>query len=243
MLVYTNLISELEHSFGLIKICNILPLKYPYEVTYQKETKSYTVATNQSFLKIHWKIELFLLTLSSVLGFLRMYLETQNVFDRFTTAYFSGFSLFLVLTGMFQKREAKSFAQFLNELGEFEKRHGLLNLPKISCKTVTIACNQLSQAMFNQAFLYSFSCALFPTVAWNVIPTAIYNVLPKKFSGALFGNQWFYLGIVEVPKRVLIFLYLYITNKVLTNFATINVVINLLISTYCLNATLRVVKR
>lgn len=239
MLVYANLISELEHSLQLIRKGNILPLKYAYNLTYSKESGEYTLAVNKPFLRSHWKVELFLLSFSTFLGCCRVHFEQQAPSDRFTTTYFSGFSLFLVFTGIFQKHEAVNFAEFLTQLGAFERRHGIHKLRCNTSKLVVAACKQLSSSLFSQAIFYSLSCALFPKVAWNIIPTGIYRMFPNYQN----GNSQQLVMTMDVVRRILIFLYLYVTNRVLTNFATINVVIHLLISTFSLNTSLQVVSR
>ncbi len=207
------------------------------------------LSVNPSFLKIDWLYQCLLLALAATLGIFKACFESESIFDRFVIMFFVLCAIMFIVTTYFHKKEAQNFCGFVNRLILFEagifdnfsnnqyyKSECLYWTKDKTRMLVKHVAKLVTLALRSHSMLHELSYAIVPSVSWNLVPFAIFNYPSTNFD--TFPLQMF----AQLTKRVVLFFYLYVTLRVFTNCVTINMVINMLIPTFCLSASLKVLK-
>ncbi len=236
MLLQTGIIRKMSQVIGIVGSWNIIPMQYPYQLYHKSKNRSYKFGVNPLYLKSHWILHCFVFLIAGILGSFRAILDATTVFDKAAVLFFVYFSIMFILTTCFHKVEAINFSNFLNQLIKFETGNTFRKFSNIQvptktdrhCQLVSFVSRLFSIALLVHSILYALSCGIMPEVPWNMVPSKIYQVTSSVSDEAL--------------KRCLLTLYLYITMRVFSNSATINIVINFFIPTYWFCSSLKVLQ-
>lgn len=247
MFLVTNLISELASTLQILPRWNLLPLSYPYYLKkrgrYGNPATNYKFQANKKFYEHDWKVHILVFGVGSLFGLVRIKLDSHSVFERSVNVFICLANILIAFTVAFHGLHAESFSNFLNQLQKFEADHiasgkddyigtKMFWLTHSSCRLVCIVCKVFRVGHILDSVLLSMSSAAFPTVAWNLIPSIVYIFTPGHFQVG--GN----FSVDEIIRRIFILIYHYSAWRTLCNFASINIIINLLISTFGLNCCL-----
>lgn len=261
MLIATNLISEVELALFLISKWNFLPVKYPYKLYVKRFNNIYQFAANPQFIGGNWRWSFLILLFCAGLGTIKIKLELQSTLDAFACFFVTLAAYLVAFTVLFHYRHAKDFVEFLNELINLENRH-LDRVPPppknwqrhfqkpteqqtsqyyvASSQLVALTCSFFSVVHILESIMFAASCALFPGAPWNVFLLLVNNFILHPIT-IIFGGMTDFAA--QLWRRSCIFLLYYVSIKIFLNFATINIVINLLASNFCLNSALTAFQR
>lgn len=238
MLLSTNLVTVTKHLLLMISHCNLLPLQYPFQFSFDPTLKQYRFTSNLSFRKRHWIYQCLLLMLAFLIGTIRAQTESKSIFDKITTLFFPWFGVYYAAVVCFYKFEASHFCEFLNQVLTFETDGGL---PKTHEKTYNWKDDKArafvsritrigTVSLFSHSVMYSLSCAYDPLVPWSIMPNSFLNVFCGKKECSI---------TTEIFRRLFLFIYSYITMKLMVNLAAMIILLSLLIPTFCIFACLK----
>ncbi len=120
----------------------------------------------------------------------------------------------------------------------------MLNAYKPSFKLINSKTTQLVKMCFKlyvlalqtHAIVHAFTTALDPTVPWNLLPISISSLIPT--------SSEYYLNLPLIfLRRILIFIYIYVSMKIYSDIAITNNMVNLFIPTFCFTTCLKVVQK
>lgn len=232
MLAATNFVGNLQHILRRMQKLNIIPLQYPYIITYCRKQQSYNFQTNTSFLNFHWKIHFAILYSAVCLSCVSFHLDRKSLYERFTLLTYIVFCAVIGVTVIYHKYQGKHLSNFYNLFAKYEKGNNY-NVNNSSRNLIALACQLFSLGTFLEAVFFSTSCALFPSVPWNPIPSFIWtSTLQSKIVPKLITSELFLII------RILIFVYVYIVMRSFTNFALLDIVLNLLVPNFCFDYAL-----
>lgn len=248
MLVHTNLISDIKIIFNVLKTWNIFPLACPYsldESPVLSEVLKYNFQVNKVYLRFYWKFHLLSLVLSSSLAAINIPLNSnRSIFDIGIYAFFSIVCALMAATVCFHHQNATRFIAFLNQLLRFEANHCknkwavLKKNPNLdtSCLWVSYACRFFSIGHFLHCLIFGLACVLFPHASWNILSFAYEGI-------SLWSDNTEIKVIMVLALRLVIFMYNYISMRVFMDLATVNILLNLLISNFSIHFALRIFQR
>lgn len=241
MLLCTNLINDIRIVFCVVKRWNLFPITYPYLLKVpMRNSLSFQVLVHEKFANYNWILQELLFLLLTIFGILRIFYDCPTIFHKVTVLFFVYFGIEWMILTRFQKTTCYQLSLFLNQLMSFEIHNvGFDNWKTeqnfwkkdVSTQVVSAVSKIFTFALVNHSFCYSLSCAVFPNVSWNIIPSFVMKSIPElNFATVL-------------VKRVTIWYYLYVSMRLFTNLPAINVMVNLLIPTFCLGSALRFLQR
>lgn len=233
MLVFTNLLEEVSKCLKLVSICNFPPLAYPYEIRIEEDF--YKISVHRSFLSTSWKIH-FPVALSAIIFlFTHILIDPVSLFEICALVALVLLYILIFLSIPFQFLKSQDFAALLSQFSSFEERYafggtGIQRLAASKKKSVIkLACRFYSFVFFMNGFSFAIACVIFPNLPWNYLPAAFLKDC-KDFTDCA----------IKTP---LVFIYAFVATRVYMNYASINVIINLLIPTYCFCSSLELLKR
>lgn len=246
MLIETNLISEIEKIFKLLRKWNVFPLYCPYalESTILPNGLSYKFRVKPKFLQFYGKIHLLSLLLAASVALLNIKLNARrSIFDLGVNKFFSFICICMAGTAYFHCCHAKHFAAFLNQILVFESNHVNREWAVVkrhrfgsSLFWVSHACRLFSTGHMFHSVVFALSCVLFPKASWNIWSFA-YQRIPQL---CLERNQELF---VRICARVCIFLYNIFAVRIFMDLGTINILFNLLISNFSIHSALQIFQR
>lgn len=224
-----------------IQSCNLFPFTYPYILKSRQDNPlPYFVTVNKKFTHYNWIVHQLIFLLAVILGMLRVSLDCSTIFEKLTVLFFVYFGMDWMVVTWFQKDTCNQLSIFINQLINFEIRNvssDNLNKEKEIWRKdttrviVSAASKVLVCALLNHSVCYSLSCAVFPNVSWNIIPSFVTDNSPDS-------------SVVTIlVKRLVVWYYLYVSMRLFTNIPGLNIVVNLLIPTFCLDGTMRFLQR
>lgn len=223
MLAFTNLLKEITRCLYLVNALNFPPLAYPFKI--KIESKIYHLSVSSVFLKRNWKVHFLILELCILLLLARFHFDRKSVFDTCVFVSLNLLTILLQLSIIFHFLKAHDFAYLINQFCDFENRFVFADsrVPQTKFNRsilIRFVCRWFSVAFFTYPFLYATACALFPRQPWNYLPSLVY------------GKCSFSTDCLV--QKLATYFYAYVSMRVFTNYALINVLFNLLIPTYCL---------
>ncbi len=250
MLICTNLIYDLQGICRILGSRNLLPFHFPYQLSINKVENIFNFSVHPAFLKHDWLYQVLLLALAAILGSYKAYFEITSLFDRFVILFFVFFAIVFIITVCFHKKEAKNVCSFFNHLVLFEGKifdnysnnlyyqfESLYWKNDKTLKVVHYMCKIMTCSLQVQSLVQSLSCAVIPNVSWNLVPLAVFNYFAITTDKCLVNVAF------ELFKRVVLFLYSYVTLRLYTNYAATNMLLDMFIPSFCLTASLKVLQR
>lgn len=250
MLITTNLISEVEFALKLVSRWNFFPFTSPYKLYVRRSNNIYHFATNPRYINGGWRLSFIILAFAATLGVVKMKFELNFTLDAFACFFVTSATSLVAFTVLFHYRHAEDLVEFLNALITFDKRHVSL-IPALSqrnwlirqdatqfrrrSKLVALTCSFFSVAHIVESFAFPTSSALFPEAPWNNFLSLVNNFILRPVQ-YMMGNLTDVT--IHVSRSVSVFWLYYVTTRIFMNFATINIVISLLVSNFCLNCAL-----
>lgn len=227
MFLITNFIPEVASLIKIINRWNILPICYPYILTQHRS--NYKFSALPKFYQTHWAYHLVILLATVIFCAIRIKYDSETFF-KYTINMFMFTAYFLLAcTVVFHKIYATEFANFLNQLLLFEKRHCQTLAETIfwhgnhTCRLICLISRFFYCCHVTDSVTMALTSAILPGVAWNVTPSLVFDSL---------------LGKYVAISRTFILLYDYIAWRTFSNFCSINIILNLLMSPYLLHCCL-----
>lgn len=250
MLLCTELDLELQHMFKTLGKWNILPLNYPFQQSIKKKRNTIHVSAHPKFLKRDCILQYVLFIITGFLSFLRAFIDGKSNSEKLITIFFSYYSGTLLIKTWFYKSNIQSCCTFFNNLVDFEIQNfkkseiflnGVLEFVhwknNQTTRVVKYIIRLFTESMRNHCIIHALSCALVPSAAWNFVPSIILDLFPT-------CEKFYFVNItLKFLKRVILFIYIYITMRLFTNTATLHMLLNIFIPTFSLSAFLKLLQR
>ncbi len=238
MIIESNLLKEIQTTIRLADFANFISIANPYTIQVSKQSESFSLKVNPNFLKKSWLFQILILSIGGTLHLISLHQETLAFNEKATKLVISLLLITLSYSVYCHMKNGNDYAFVINSLENFE-RNVLVHLKSkpsrktyISHTNIELACQLFSLAIIIQPLVYSVSCVLFPEVPWNILST--FNFMISEYNLSIFGKAGLKIGTMVLN---------YILIKVFTNYAAINVVVHLLIPTFCIKIGLHLIER
>lgn len=228
MLIQSKLVTEIQKSFTILNSWNCTTFQYPYALSSHTLCSPQKFSTNPKFFQLHWFFQLLILISFTVFQFIYLICNHSPFYEIAVRVLVGSLFFLMCFTVYFHYSRGHNFIEFLNQLLAFETRHAT------SIRRNSIGENiwlnriswLISLANIVNSLVFALSCALFPMAPWNP-----FKMFCRKAS-----------DLTRLWMPLVTFVYTYMSMRVITNFATISILLNLLISPFCLSSTLSVFK-
>lgn len=226
MLIATGLMPHLLFTFDHIDKGQLIPLKNPYKLqrAITNAAVSYHLQAVRRFRLSHWKGHIVIVIIGVLSSIYQILFESVSILDRCVNALIAvgfGSNAYFIYA---HKLHSVSFASFINQLLEFERRN-----VDPSRKNVWLSVKYGRIVIFSVKMFFvthhmaaislTIGNVIWPNTPWSLIPHVIY----QKIAG------------FEVVRRFLIFLFTYVSLKTVINVAILNNTVNFLVSLFALN--------
>lgn len=258
MLPATSLGFKIAYFLSLVNKWNGIPVSYPYKIFPPTQCiiqvnlaahsrKHCQILVNESFVSFSWKIYLLTVLLASLL----IALHTLPYFNLSTTTFETSVRIFVSILYLlvslsicFHQKHAKQIIILINQLFRLESDLRTLSnhnfSQQFSSPFVNLATFALPWCHVTVSLVFALSCALFPGAPWNGLYLfykftlhSLVNVHASQISSLL----------ISVSLRLTILIYNYLTLRIITNFATINILLNLLNPMFLLSCAMSFCER